>query len=110
VSRVRLPNRRSCVTTDVDVGTVRYTASVGFDADGAPREIFLSSGKPGSHMDALLGDVGIALSIALQSGVRASTMCVSISRTGNPPAQPVSAVGSALELLAAYEQELAADA
>jgi hypothetical protein len=103
VTRERLPNRRSVVTHDVEMGAVAYRASIGFDADGAPREIFMSSGKPGSHVDALLNDAAVAISVALQSGVSASAMAASIGSTGDPP-EPVSAIGSALALLAAYER------
>jgi hypothetical protein len=101
--RTRLPNRRRVVTHDVEMGAVAYRASIGFDAGSKPREIFLSSGKPGSHVDALLGDAAVAISVALQSGVSASAMSASIGRTGEPP-EPVSAIGSALQLLAQYER------
>jgi hypothetical protein len=104
MSRERLPNRRRVVTHDVVIGSIEYRASIGFDDNGAPREIFLASGKPGSHDDALLNDAGIAVSVALQSGVSASAMSVSVGRTGEPP-EPVSAIGSALSLLALYERD-----
>lgn len=103
-ARERLPNRRAVVTHDVLIGSINYRASVGFDDKGRPREIFLASGKPGSHIDALLNDAGIAISVALQSGISAGAMSVSISRAGKS-AEPVSAIGSALSLLAQYERE-----
>jgi hypothetical protein len=104
-ARERLPTRRRAVTHDVAIGAIEYHASIGFDLNGAPKEVFLSSGKPGSHVDSLLNDAGIAISIALQCGIKAAAMAVSTGRSGDP-AQPVSAIGSALLLLADYEREL----
>jgi hypothetical protein len=100
--RRRLPNRRMSVNSSLDDG--RYTATVGFDELARPRELFLSGGKPGSAMDALLGDVAVAVSVALQHGVRASAMAASVGRAG-APSVAVSVVGQALDLIATYERD-----
>lgn len=103
--RRRLANRRPAVTHDIGGG--RYTASIGFDELARPREVFLSGGKPGSELDGLLGDAAVALSVALQHGVPAEAMALSVGRAGSPPAA-VSIVGAALDLITQYEREAAA--
>lgn len=102
--RLRLPNRRPCVTHSIDSG--RFTASIGFDQSGRPRELFLSGGKPGSDLDAVLGDTAVAVSVALQSGVSAEAMALSVGRAGSPPAA-ISPIGIALDLIALCEREAA---
>jgi ribonucleoside-diphosphate reductase alpha chain len=104
--RRRLPNRRPAVTHDLEVEGRPYKATVGFDEIGRPRELFLSGGKPGSDLDAMLADIGVAVSVALQSGVSAEAMAASIGRAGSPPAA-ISPVGTALDLLAEYERDTA---
>jgi ribonucleoside-diphosphate reductase alpha chain len=102
--RRRLPNRRPAVTHDLAVGNARFAATVGFDEFGRPREIFLAGARAGSDLAAVLDDVGVALSVALQHGVSAQAMALSCGRAGSPPA-PISVVGAALDLLAAYEPD-----
>jgi hypothetical protein len=52
--RARLPNRRPCVTERIVVGQSVYEASIGFDGEGRPKEIFLSGAKVGTDMAAIL--------------------------------------------------------
>jgi len=64
-----LPTRRCAIThTKVHDGT-RYHISVGFDMSARPKEVFIRGSKSGSHMDDLLDDCGVVLSIALQNGI-----------------------------------------
>lgn len=100
--RRRLQNRRPAVTHQLG----GCTATVGFDELGRPREVFLTGGKAGSDMDAVFGDVAVAVSVALQHGVSAEAMAASVGRAGSPPVA-VSIIGVALDLLASYEQEAA---
>jgi hypothetical protein len=100
--RRRLPNRRPAMTHGIDGG--KYTATIGFDELGRPRELFLTGAKPGSDMDAVLGDLAVALSVALQCGVGAEAMAVSVGRAGAPPVA-ISAIGQVLDLIAQYEHE-----
>jgi hypothetical protein len=107
--RLRLPNRRPCETTTIsfrrsDGSIAEFQATAGFDPVGRVREVFLSSGRPGSDNDALLNDAAVAISVSLQSGVPATAMAVSTGRTTGD--QPVSAIGAALAWLAALELEL----
>jgi len=106
--RRRLPNRRPAVTHDIDVEGGRYVATIGFDELARPRELFLSGGKAGSQIDALLGDVATAISVALQSGVSAEALARSISRVSQGdglPTLPGSVIGAALDLLVRWEPD-----
>ena len=115
--RRRLPNRREAVTETIEFAAgdgrvVRYEATIGFDELGQPREIFLFGAKAGTDMAAVLADTAVALSVALQHGVGAKAMAMSISRTPPPlgslhGGMPASVVGAALDLLARYEHEAA---
>jgi ribonucleoside-diphosphate reductase alpha chain len=101
-ARERLPNRRAAVTHDLVVGAASYSATLGFDRAGRPREVFLSGAKSGSDMGAVLADVGVAISVALQCGVMAAAMAASVGCAGIPP-EPISVIGAALRLIASYE-------
>ena len=101
--RQRLPNRRLAVTHDLDIGGRRYQATVGLDERCRPRELFLAGAKAGSDMAAVLADLAVGVSVALQHGVAAEAMAVSVGRAGAPPTA-ISIVGAALDLLAAYER------
>ena len=67
----RLPNRRPAYTESLEVDGQVFEATVGFDPEGgSPRELFLTAGKEGSLLNALLADAALAISVALQHGVR----------------------------------------
>jgi hypothetical protein len=108
-ARHRLPNRRKAVTQEVIAGAMTVTASIGFAEDGRPAELFLAAGKPGSMLDALLGDAAVAISIALQHGIQASALRKSVARIpetiDGPATAAASPLGAALDLLASYEGE-----
>jgi len=93
--RARLPNRRPCVTERIEVGQSVYEASIGFDHD----------------MAAILADTSVAVSVALQHGVSAEAMALSVSRVpealDGPPVRPASVIGAALDVVARYEREAA---
>ena len=87
-----------------------FTACVGFDPEtGQPRELFLSGGKQGSQVDALLSDAATAISVALQFGVPPSALAKSVGRlpdldsptTGSGPVSPI---GAAIDLLCEHER------
>ncbi len=118
IARRRLPNRRQCETRTITVDGQTFEAMVGFDPeDGQPRELFLSGGKSGSMLNALLGDVAVVVSIALQHGVDAATLAKSVARspavplvptglvTATGPAPPASVIGAALDLLREYKTQ-----
>ena len=96
--RVRLPNRRECVTETIEIGGREYSASVGFDERGLPKEIFLAGAKSGSDMDAILAGAAITVSKALQLGLQAGQLISESERS-------ISAVEAGLHLVARYEAE-----
>src|SRR5438132_9258661 len=83
--RRRLPNRRRSLTETIrfcrsNGEAAEYSATAGFDELGRPKEVFLSGARDGSDMAAVLADAAIIISIALQSGISARALGVSVSR------------------------------
>lgn len=114
--RQRLPNRRPSHTETLDVAGQAFTACVGFDPETeAPRELFLTAGKEGSMLNALLADAAVAISVALQSGVPAAALAKSVGRLPAGPVAPAdlegprhgrvpaSPIGAALDLLRRFD-------
>ncbi len=115
--RQRLPNRRPSHTETLAVAGQTFTATVGFDPeDGRPRELFLTAGKEGSLINAMLADAAVAISVALQHGVTAQALAKSIGRLPDGPVTPAnldhgllaklpaSPIGAALDLLRSFEE------
>ena len=116
-TRQRLPNRRPAHTEALEVAGQSFTATVGFDPEsGLPRELFLTAGKEGSMLNALLADAAVVISIALQNGVPAAALAKSIGRLPAGPVAPAgldhapvqkvpaSPIGAALDLLRRFEE------
>jgi ribonucleoside-diphosphate reductase alpha chain len=78
--RQRLPNRRVGQTFELEVGGLKYTATVGRFSDGRIAEIFLSNHKSNSAADVNARDAAIACSIALQFGADVETIRRALSR------------------------------
>ncbi len=113
--RQRLPNHRECHTETLAVDGQSFEATVGFDPEsGQPRELFMSAGKEGSMLDALLADAAVAISVSLQHSVPAAALVKSArrppavpigpadlesSRSGRVPASPIGAVLDLLQSL-----------
>ncbi len=115
--RQRLPNRRPSHTEALEVAGQVFTATVGFDPKSArPRELFLTAGKEGSLLNALLADAAVVISVALQSGVPAAALAKSVGRLPAGPVAPVdldhgpvqkvpaSPIAAALDLLRSFEE------
>jgi len=114
--RQRLPNRRPSHTETLEVGGQGFTATIGFDECGRPRELFLTAGKEGSMLNALLADAAVVISIALQHGIPAAALVKSIGRLPAGPVTPAnledpqpgrvsaSPIGAALNLLQGFEK------
>jgi hypothetical protein len=87
----------------------QLVATIGFDPDGHPAEIFLSGGKTGSALDSILGDAAIVISVALQHGIPALALCKSVARfparLDGPATVPASPIGAALDLVVRYQQD-----
>ncbi len=114
--RHRLPNRRPARTETLEVAGQAFTATVGFDPGTCrPCELFLTGGKEGSTLDALLADAPVVISVALQHGISAQSLAKSIGRLpeaavtpaeldgGKPARIPASPIGAALDLLRSFE-------
>ena len=114
--RARLPNRRPSHTETLQVDGQAFTATVGFDEYGRPREVFMTAGKEGSMLNALLADAAVVISIALQHGIPAAALAKSIGRLPAGPVAPAdleglrsrrvpaSPIGAALDLLRGFEE------
>lgn len=115
-SRQHLQNRRPSHTETLEVAGQSFTATVGFDPEsGRPRELFLTAGKEGSLINALLADAAVAISVALQHGVPAQALAKSVGRLPEGPVTPAdldrdrferlpaSPIGAALDLLGSFE-------
>lgn len=122
--RKALPNRRWGIVEELKFGERVVTATIGFDpADRRPAELFLSGEKDGSDMGAILDDVSVVISIALQHGISAATLAKSIARIPVRPMKPrdldapamavpedrpaASIIGAALDLLVEQEKGVA---
>ncbi len=115
--RRRLPNRRPSHTETLEVGGQTFTATVGFDPEyGSPRELFLTAGKEGSLLNAMLADAAVVVSIALPHGIPAAALAKSVGRLPAGPVTPAnleglrpgrvpaSPIGAALDLLRRFDE------
>ena len=96
--RERLPNRRRCETVDLDHAGHRFTLTAGFYPDGRTAEIFLSSNKPGSPIEAIARDAAVTVSIVLQFGADLETICAALTKDHD--GGPATLLGAALDCLA----------
>jgi hypothetical protein len=71
--REQLPNRRRCESLEFRHAGLDFTLAAGFYPDGRIAEIFLSSHKPGSPIEAIARDAAVTVSIALQFGADLQT-------------------------------------
>ena len=56
------------------------SATVGFDGDGRPAEVFLDGAKDGSGLATVLEDARVVISIALQQGIAAAVLAKNVAR------------------------------
>ncbi|MEI2386055.1 hypothetical protein [Breoghania sp. JC706] len=104
MTREILPGRRASDTIKFGHGPRSYYATVGFydGSDGRPGdrpgEVFLSTGKTGTELQALMRDSAIAASLALQFGCPAELLARAFSRDGQ--GRPETAIGRLFQILA----------
>ena len=84
-------------TCDFQHCGLSFSVSAGFYSDGRIGELFLSSNKPGSPIEAIARDAAILLSIALQHGADIQT--IKHALTKDHDGAPATLVGSALGAL-----------
>lgn len=95
--RKKLPARRETETLDLFWGSHSVAVSRGYRPDGTLGEVFVSSrGRPGGDMDGLLYDVGVLLSLVLQSGYSPKRLAKSLAR-GTDGSTPASLVGAIVD-------------
>jgi hypothetical protein len=97
-TRQRLPNRRACESLEFEHAGLGFTLAAGFYPDGRIAEIFLSSNKPGSPIEAIARDAAVTVSIALQFGADLKTIRQALTRGHDGSA--ATAIGAALDALA----------
>ena len=106
--RKRLPNRRQAVRQEVEFdpqapnGSL-CTVSIGFGDDLRPAEVFISTRKRGSTLDAFCNDAAILLSLALQHGAEVADIAHSLGRTAD--GRRTSVLGTAIDFAAAVAAE-----
>src|SRR3981189_2093758 len=96
--RERLPNRRRCESFEFRHAGLDFTLAAGFYPDGRVAEIFLSSHKPGSPIEAVARDAAVTVSIALQFGADLETIRQALTKDHD--GRPATALGAALDALA----------
>lgn len=97
-ARERLPNRRQCESFEFRHAGLDFTLATGFHPDGRIAEIFLSSHKPGSPIEAIARDAAVTVSIALQFGADLETIRQALTRDHD--GGPATLLGAALDKLA----------
>ena len=102
LERQRLPNRRAAETFELEVASLRYTATLGRYADGTVGEIFLQNHKPGSQSDSNARDAAVAASLALQHGCPLETLQRALLRDSH--ARPSTPLGAAFDIIAAEDE------
>lgn len=73
-ARRRLPNRRECLTFEIEAQGLGFTATASWFANGTLAEIFLQNHKAGSMAGINAQDSAVVCSLALQYGVPLQTL------------------------------------
>jgi hypothetical protein len=97
-ARERLPNRRQCESFEFTHAGHPFTLTAGDYPDNRIGEIFISSNRAGSQVEAVARDSAIAVSIALQFGADLETIRAALTRDHD--GQPATVLGAALDKLA----------
>jgi hypothetical protein len=97
-ARAQLPNRRRCESFEFRHAGLDFTLAAGFYPDGRVGEIFLSSRKPGSPIEAIARDAAVTVSIALQFGADLQTIRAALTKDHD--GHPATLLGAALDVLA----------
>jgi hypothetical protein len=99
IMRSRLQNRRQNSSFELCHAGMKFTASIGFYADGRPGEVFLSSNRIGSPIEAMARDAAIMASLAMQHGADLETIRASLTRDCDGSA--ATAIGAAIDIASA---------
>jgi hypothetical protein len=96
-TRKRLDHRHVAETFDLEVSGQKYTATIGFYANGQPAELFINAAKVDSAADVNAADGAVAVSLALQYGCTVKTLREAMKR--NADGSPQGPLGCALDKL-----------
>ena len=88
--RLRLANRRRSEIACFELAGIRFRATISRFDDGKIGEIFLDTNRPCSAVAVAARDIGIAASLALQSGCEVETLRKALQRLSDGgPAGPL---------------------
>jgi hypothetical protein len=102
--RLRLLNRRRNESFEFEHAGLRFTLCAGFYRDGRIAEIFISSNKPGSPIEAVARDGAILASLCFQHGCDIGTIHAALTKDHNGAA--ATAIGAGMAALLATEASL----
>jgi hypothetical protein len=95
--RRRLPNKGDSELVTFESLGLKFTASISRYLDGEIGEMFIDPAKPGSTINTLVHDMGIAFSFAVQHGASAADILRALDC--DQEGRPLSPLGVALDLL-----------
>jgi single-stranded DNA-binding protein len=96
IARERLPNCRQRESFEFRHAGHVFTLCAGFHSEGRIAEIFLSSNKPGSLIEAIARDAAITVSIALQFGADIEMIRTALTKDHGGPAMIAALVQGSL--------------
>lgn len=98
MTRTQIPNRRPSETFEFIHEGHKFLGSVSYDCFGHPVEVFLSTGKPGSGIEAASRDAAVAASLAIQHSTPLDTLRKAMTRLDD--GSPAGPLGKLLDLVA----------
>lgn len=98
-TRELLPQRRPALTFTIRRGAIDYAVSFGTFPDGRIGEVFITSRKIGSDVEAVCRDAAILLSLGLQHGVPYDIIKHALTR--NQDGSPQSLIGEVVDRIEA---------
>jgi hypothetical protein len=98
-----LADRRGAIALELEHGSHRYRAHVGFYPNGVLGEVFIDAAKQNNSLDALGADAAILLSLLLQHGVAPEAIGHALRRT--PSGEPASLIGAVVDELATVHKQ-----
>lgn len=106
MTRTALPHRRRNETRTIQHREQPIEVTVGFDAEGQPREVFATGPREGSDMQHVLSDACVLISLALQHDIAPVALAKSLGTVpafndGEEVEAPASPIGAILRVVMA---------
>jgi hypothetical protein len=95
--RTAIPNRRQHEIISYMHDGIYFNGQISYLPNGAPCEVFVDGGKPGSPVQAVARDSAVAISLALQHGTPLETLCAAMTR--NEQGQAAGPIGTFLDIV-----------